>query len=77
MTAFAIIPAMTIAQLIKRSGLSEAELARRSGLHRSTLGRYRLGVARPETATAITALARALGVHPSTVRPDLAAVFRD
>jgi transcriptional regulator with XRE-family HTH domain len=67
--------AMNTQKLIEICGMKDAEIARLAGVHRATVGRWRLGLQQPDTAEAIVGLARALGVKPALVRPDLAAVF--
>lgn len=57
--------------LVARSGLRQAEIARRSGMQRDALGRYVRGLTRPP-AVKLVALARVLGVAPEDIDPDRA-----
>lgn len=55
--------------LVVRSGLRQAEIARRAGLQRDALGRYVRGLTRPPPAK-LAAIARVLGVEPHDIDPD-------
>lgn len=61
--------ARNLQRLTRRSGLTQAELARRAGLQRDAYGRYLLGRTRPP-APKLLAIARALGVRPEEIDPD-------
>jgi transcriptional regulator with XRE-family HTH domain len=51
-----------IAQIVRRSGLNQAELARRAGLDRSVLSAYARGRRQPSVA-ALTRIARGAGLR--------------
>ncbi|WP_210528531.1 helix-turn-helix domain-containing protein [Rubellimicrobium arenae] len=61
--------AANLQHLTRRSGLTQAELARRAGLQRDAFGRYLLGRTRPPPAK-LVAIAKALGVRPADIDPE-------
>jgi len=66
---------MSASKQIGISHLTDAQIARLTDAHPATVGRWRKGQNQPETADAIARLAKALGVSPAKIRPDLAKVF--
>lgn len=66
-----IVPifALKIQELVRKSGQTQAELARRCGMGRDTFNRYFSGVTRPP-AKRLIALARLFNVSPQEIDPD-------
>jgi transcriptional regulator with XRE-family HTH domain len=57
-----------LAELTKKSGLTQAEVARRAGQQRDAYGRYVLGKTMPPTFK-LAAIARVFGVEPGDIDP--------
>lgn len=65
---------MDIAETIKASGKTRAEICAEAGISQPTLSMVESGKRKIGPAHC-TLLARALGVSPADLRPDLAAIF--
>lgn len=62
--------AKNLRELLRRSGMSQAEVARKAHIARDAFGRYLHGVNRPP-AKRVVALAEALGVSHLDIDPEL------